>query len=122
MIVAGFGFRKSATLASLIDAMERAGGGVMPDCIASVTDKADSDLFARLAQTCGRPIARVCAADLAQQQTLTQSAASMRARQSGSVAEAAALAAGGARAKLLGARCVSQDGLATCAFAEGDGT
>jgi cobalt-precorrin 5A hydrolase len=39
----------------------------------------------------------------------------------GSVAEAAALAAAGRRARLISTRAVSQDRMATAAIAEGDG-
>jgi cobalt-precorrin 5A hydrolase len=50
--------------------------------------------------------------------TPTQSAASLAAHGTGSVAEAAALAAAGPDARLIARRIVSPDRLATCALAE----
>lgn len=113
VIVAGFGFRESATAASLADALTRAAGGRVVGVHATVADKADA-----LAAALGKPVMPVAPEMLAPQPTLTSSAASLDARGTGSVAEAAALAAAGPGARLLGPRVVSADGRATCALAE----
>lgn len=113
VIVAGFGFRASATAASLADALARAAGGRVVAVHATVADKADA-----LAAALGIPVMPVATAVLAAQPTRTHSSASLNARGTGSVAEAAALAAAGPGARLLGPRVVSADGRATCALAE----
>jgi len=116
MIVAGFGFSTSATAASLDDALSETGGA--PDRIATATDKSQTHAFRALAQAHNLPVVAVSQNDLLQTDTFTQSAASEAARQTGSVAEAAALAAAGPGARLLGPRAISQDRQATCALAE----
>lgn len=118
MIVAGFGFRTSATAESLADALGRAGGPARVRAVASAADKAASLPFRRFADALGLPVLAVSDEDLGRQATATRSAASMAARGVGSVAEAAALAGAGAGAKLIAARAISADGLAACALAE----
>ncbi|MEM9032078.1 MAG: cobalamin biosynthesis protein [Pseudomonadota bacterium] len=118
MIAAGLGFRRSATFASLFDAYEKASGLALPDCLATASDKAETSAFQALAQATSLPIAQITNASIQAQSTATQSEASSAARQTGSVAEAAALAAAGPGARLLGPRVVSDDRLATCALAE----
>jgi cobalt-precorrin 5A hydrolase len=118
VIVAGFGFRASATPDSLADALVRAGGE--PGLLATAEDKARTPAFRDFAQRLGLPVLGIDPTALAAQTTLTQSAASRAARATGSVAEAAALAAAGPGARLLGPRAVSGDGMATCALAEGN--
>ncbi len=120
VIVAGFGFRSAATQASLASALARA-GGVRPDWVATVADKAGAAVFRAFAAGLGCPAVGVDAARLAEQVTLTHSAASLAARGTGSVAEAAALSAAGQGARLIGPRVVSDDGCATCALAQGEG-
>lgn len=117
MIVAGFGFRGSATQASLADAFARAGGTA--DVFATVSDKARAEAFVALATDAGARVAAISPDILAVQPTLTQSQASQSARATGSVAEAAALVAAGPGARLLAPRAVSTDRMATCALAEG---
>ncbi|MFD1342077.1 cobalamin biosynthesis protein [Litorisediminicola beolgyonensis] len=122
MIVAGFGFRRAATVESLADALiaaERA-QGCRAERIATVADKATSDSFAGFATKTGLPVSAVSSDALVGQDTRTRSEASEAARATGSVAEAAALAAAGPGARLLGARVISPDRHATCALAEGD--
>ncbi|WP_071796620.1 cobalamin biosynthesis protein [Natronohydrobacter thiooxidans] len=119
MIVAGFGFRGSARAESLASALARCRGAV-PDMLASADDKAQSPVFRAFAARLGLPVIAVTEDALVAQSTLTQSAFSLRARGTGSVAEAAALAAAGPNARLIGPREISADGLATCALAEGD--
>lgn len=117
VIAAGFGFRASATPDSLADALARAGGA--PGLLATAEDKALTPAFRAFAQRMGLPVLGIAPATLAAQPTLTQSAASRTARSTGSVAEAAALAAAGPGARLLGPRTISGDGMATCALAQG---
>ncbi len=121
MIAAGFGFRARATAESLEDALRRAVDGARIDLIAAPAGKTSHPGLVALAQDLGMPVAAVEAADLAAQHTATRSAAALAAYSTGSVAEAAALAAAGPGAQLLGARAVSADRLATCALAEGTG-
>ncbi len=76
-------------------------------------------LVARLAVAMGVPVIAVSPSALQTPDTPTQSRASREARGTGSVAEAAALAAAGPGARLLTARHISPDRMATCAIAEG---
>ncbi|WP_294255294.1 cobalamin biosynthesis protein [uncultured Sphingomonas sp.] len=112
MIVAGFGYRSGATAASLRAALEVAQAGTPPVThVATLADKLP--LLAAL----GLPtIAVETVAGIA---TPTRSVASFAARGTGSVAEAAALAAAGPGARLLVPRQISPDRMATCAIAEG---
>ena len=117
MIVAGFGFRAAATEASLRDAYARAGGGAAR--IATAADKAETPVFAGFAAGLTLPVTTVTPQTLREQDTATRSRASQNARDTGSVAEAAALAAAGPGARLIAPRTVSSDRMATCALAEG---
>ena len=120
MIVAGFGFRASAPMESLREALELAAGDTRIDALATVTGKADSGALCQLAGSLDLQILSVTPEDLARQVTETRSEASIRAHGTGSVAEASALAGAGANARLLTPRRISADGSATCALAEGD--
>lgn len=119
MIVAGFGFRKEASVFSLVSAYQLAREGAPPVThLAAPADK--SDLLAELANLLDLPSIAVSPARLAQVSTLTDSAAAQAARSVGSVAEASALAAfGDDTATLTGPRHVSRDRMATCAIAQG---
>ncbi|MEO1193987.1 MAG: cobalamin biosynthesis protein [Pseudomonadota bacterium] len=119
MIVAGFGFRRAATVESLSDALQQTGAAGTVAALATASDKARSAAFCRFAETISLPVHAVDADSLARQETITRSQASLTARGTGSLAEAAALAAAGQGARLLGPRVVSRDGLATCALAKG---
>ena len=121
MKVAGFGFRKDVTLASLREALLAAGGPEGLTAIATVSDKADTESLLQLARESGVPIKAVPADRLAGIATPTRSDLVMDRFSTGSVAEAAALAAVGSRARLIATRVVSQDRTATAAIAEGDG-
>lgn len=112
MIVAGFGFSTRATLESLRGALAATGG--RPQALATLADKAPA--LAPLAEALDLPLIAV-AGPLSD--TKTQSATSLSARGTGSVAEATALAAAGPGAYLLAPRAVSPDRLATCALAQG---
>lgn len=115
VIVAGFGFRADARVESLASAFARAGG--QADCLATARDKAKAEVFQHFAD--GQRVISVAPKAIRSQTTLTQSLASLAARGTGSLAEAAALAAAGPGARLLGPRVISDDGCATCALAEG---
>lgn len=119
MIVAGFGFRAGATPESLADALDQAGGSAIAAALATAADKARAAPFTRFAQARGLPIHPIDPAALAGQETATHSAPSQAARGTGSLSEAAALAAAGPGARLIAPRAVSRDGMATCALAEG---
>ncbi|WP_341860837.1 cobalamin biosynthesis protein [Gymnodinialimonas sp. 57CJ19] len=115
MIVAGFGFRTSATVDSLADAYGRAGGGA--GRLATTADKARSDAMIAFSAQSGVSLVGVFPDDLTKQATITLSTTSQKQRSVGSVAEAAALAAAGPGARLLAPRVISADRLATCALA-----
>jgi cobalt-precorrin 5A hydrolase len=117
MIAAGFGFRKEATASSLEDAYGRACEAAEPEVLATVDEKAMAEAFRLFADELGLPIKAVPPDVLAQQTTTTQSDASQERFGTGSVAEAAALAAAGEGARLLTVRQISADKLATCALA-----
>lgn len=121
MIVAGFGFRKNATVSSLEQALNFASQDMQVDLLATVQDKAQSPVFRDLVRRVNRAVVPVDPVALSAQQTVTQSKASLTARQVGSVAEASALAAAGPGAYLLVTRVSSDDGRATCALAKGEG-
>jgi len=116
MIVAGIGCRAEVREESLISAFAAAGGGSV-DAVATVAVRAELEAVRAFAARLGVGLVAVAPVDLAAQATLTRSPASLRAHGTGSVAEAAALAAAGPGAQLLGARHVSADRLATCALA-----
>jgi cobalt-precorrin 5A hydrolase len=119
MIVAGFGFRGSASPDSLASALERAAGCRRVQALAAPVDKADAGCLGELAERLRLPVLGIPAGALAAATTLTVSPRVRARRGTGSVAEAAALAAAGAGARLLGPRQVSADRRATCAVAIG---
>ncbi|MBW7969759.1 cobalamin biosynthesis protein [Bradyrhizobium sp. BR 10289] len=121
MKVAGLGFKTDVTLASLREALLAAGGPEGLAAVATVSDKADAEALRQLAHECGVPIKAIPADVLSSIDTPTQSKLVMEKFATGSVAEAAALAAAGPRARLIAVRAVSQDRTATAAIAEGDG-
>jgi cobalt-precorrin 5A hydrolase len=118
MIVAGFGFRRSATVDSFTSAFIETGVNAV-DAIATAEDKSKTPAFIDFAKTIGAQIVSIDASALTQIETHTQSQASQAHRDTGSVAEAAALAALGKDAKLLAPRSISNDRMATCAIAQG---
>ncbi len=117
MIVAGFGFRTEAGLESLLDALHRTGG--RPEALATAKDKAVAPAFRDLARRLGLRIVAISPQRLEAERTASRSSISLRHRRVGSVAEAAALAAAGPGAQLVGPRAISSDRMATCALAEG---
>ncbi|MBE9638661.1 cobalamin biosynthesis protein [Salipiger mangrovisoli] len=119
MIAAGFGFRQGAAIDSLRDAYDRARAGRAARLLASAEDKVEAAVFLELAQALELPIRAVPASELAAQDTVTRSPRVRAERGTGSLAEAAALAAAGPGARLLGPRAISSDRMASCALAEG---
>lgn len=128
MMVAGFGFRRGATLASLRDALVQALDATQPatpahaiTLLAAAQDKAEAPCLRALAADLVLPLCAVALAHAANTPTLTNSAAVRALRGTGSTAEAAALAIAlmhsGPGARLLHPRSVSTDRLATCAIA-----
>jgi cobalt-precorrin 5A hydrolase len=116
MIVAGFGFRSGATLAALHEALARAGGAEGLTHLATVAAKAGG--LEQLGRALNLPVLAIAPEALGTQSTLTRSARVEALFGTGSVAEAAALAAAGSGARLRGPRAVSADGTATAAIAE----
>jgi cobalt-precorrin 5A hydrolase len=123
MRVAGFGFRAGASLTSLQDALEKAGGtaglGALasPEELVSLEEKAPA--LAAFAARLGLPVLAISRALLMEQSTITRSKRIETRFGTGSVAEAAALAGAGPGARLLTPRALSEDHMATAAIAEG---
>ncbi len=116
MIVAGFGFRSATSLAALQDALARAGGPQGVTHLATLAAKAPA--LALLGAALSLPVISLPPEALLPQPTLTRSSRVKTLYRTGSVAEAAALAAAGPGARLRGPRSVSSDGTATAAIAE----
>jgi cobalt-precorrin 5A hydrolase len=119
MIVAGFGFRSGATLAALRDALVKAGGPEGVTHLATLAARVEG--LRSLAQALDLPVVALEPDALRGIPTLTRSGRIEALFGTGSVAEAAALAAAGPGARLRGPRAVSADGTATAAVAEGSG-
>lgn len=128
MMVAGFGFRRGATLASLRNALAQAIDATQPatpahaiTLLAVAQDKAEAPCLRALAADLGLPLCAVAPAHAAATPTLTNSVAVRALRSTGSTAEATALAIAlmhsGPGARLLHPRSVSTDRQATCAIA-----
>ncbi|WP_375174957.1 cobalamin biosynthesis protein [Pseudooceanicola sp.] len=124
MIVAGFGFRDAVQVDSLRNALLATGQAGRITALATAADKAQSPAFLTFAAVQGLPVHPVTHEAMTAQKTRTDSAVVRDLRQTGSVAEAAALAAAGPGARLICARVISEDSMATCAIAcapnEGD--
>jgi cobalt-precorrin 5A hydrolase len=116
MRVAGFGFRRGASTASLCDALMRAGGAAGLTALATAADKAAG--LQALARALYLPVLAIDPGDLGGQPVLTQSLRVAARYGTGSLAEAAALAGAGPDARLLGPRALSADRTATAAIAE----
>lgn len=122
MIVAGFGFTSRASVNSLHAALAATGHLETVDVLAAPADKAVQAPLRALADALALGIHPVPQDRLAAQQTQTRSTISQTHRDTGSVAEAAALAAAGAGATLIVTRRISDDRMATCAIAKGADT
>ena len=109
--IAGFGFRREATVGSLGQALDQ-----LVEHYGAI-DK----LAAELGRLRHIEVIAVSDAELPTVTTLTHSTQSMQARGTGSVAEAVALLAAGHNAKLVGSRIISADRQATAALALAEG-
>jgi cobalt-precorrin 5A hydrolase len=116
MRVAGLGFRKAAGVSALREALALAGGNV--SALATAEAKADAAALVLLAQELGVPVIGVPLDALAAAKVNTHSRLVKALYNTGSVAEAAALAAAGPGAILTGPRVTSRNGMATAAIAE----
>jgi cobalt-precorrin 5A hydrolase len=116
-VIVGVGFRRDAPAASIAQAMNAALGPLCADGVAAAADKAVAPALAQAAA--GLPVTPVSPAALtaADAGCLTRSARVRALRGVGSLAEAAALAAAGPGARLVGPRVSSTDGTATAAVA-----
>lgn len=119
MKIAGMGFRKTAGIDSLRSALLAAGGTDGVVALATAADKAEARALIALAAELRLRICAIAPTALAAVETPTRSDRVAARFGTGSVAEAAALAAAGPGARLLGPRAVSADGMATAAIAEG---
>lgn len=117
--IAGFGFRREASLESLAQALDQLKG-----LYGAIDKLASAHSMLPLVEELGRlrciEVIAVADAELPTVTTLTHSAQSLQARGTGSVAEAVALLAAGPGATLLGPRIISADRQATAALAEGN--
>ncbi len=118
MRAAGFGFRSQANVESLLAALQQAGGADGLTHIATVEKKSCAAVTA-LSAKLALPVLLVAEMDLADADVATYSEKSAEAYGTGSVSEAVALTAAGAGAELIAMRAISEDGMATCAIAEG---
>lgn len=116
MRVAGLGFRTGTSVAALREAISAAGGGPI-DRLATAEDKVTNKPLRALARELGLPVTPVPHAALAATPTPTHSPRVAALYATGSLAEAAALAAAGPGARLTGPRAASTDGTATAAIA-----
>ena len=122
MIVAGFGFSTRANQYSLQQALLATGFGQTVTSFATVAEKACAPQIQGFAADRNVPITPVSVERLSTLHTPTTSQRSLETYGTGSVAEAAALAAAGPGARIVILRQISDDGLATCAIAEGGPT
>ena len=115
MVIAGFGCRAEATIESFRSAL--AATGMRPNALAMPADRAG--VIAPFVEAEGLAVHPIAAELLSGIDTPTRSPVSLAARGVGSVAEAAALAAAGAGARIVVPRVMSSDRMATCAIAQG---
>ncbi len=116
MIVAGLGCRSGATLGDLKDALDQMGRKV--DALVTLDKKADGPV-SDLAKSLAVPLITVTEDQISGVETATQSQRINMRFATGSVAEAAALAALGPNARLIVPRQIAKSGKATAALAEG---
>lgn len=117
MIAAGIGFRRDAPLASVLEVFLAASHRTPPvQVLASTEAKIATPQMRDLAAHLNLPLRAV---DVAGLDTPTKSARIEGLMGTGSLAEAAALAAAGPGARIIVPRMISTDGTATAAIAEG---
>tara|TARA_Y100000589_G_scaffold284084_1_gene282707 strand:+ start:113 stop:508 length:396 start_codon:yes stop_codon:yes gene_type:complete len=120
IVIAGFGFRASADLDSLTSALEKAAVGRAVTGFAAPADKINHPALTALARRCDLPLYAVDIKMMAATETATRSAIVLEKRQTGSVAEAAALGLFSGPAELICTRQISADRRAVCALAIGE--
>ncbi len=118
MTVAGLGCRRGVSVAAVLAAVEAARGGRRLDALATVQAKCGEPALAEAARRLGLPLLVGAVAD-GDPRLISRSAVSRAATGSGSASEAAALAAAGPAARLVGPRLAL--GPVTCAIAVGEG-
>ena len=122
MKVAGIGFRKSATTQSLRSALDTAGGVQGLQALATIADKANAPSIIELGLQLNLPVRAINKDEMQAQSILTISTKVDSVVGVGSVSDAAARAACGPGSRLIGARAVSSDRLATAAIAVSETT
>lgn len=125
MKVIGLGFRGAATEVSLQNAYDKAVSvhdAKGPQALVTEAAKARADVFRAFSQNVGLPGLGVDVVDLGQMITHTQSQRIVDQFGTGSLCEAAALAAAGPNAVLVVERVISDDGMATAAIADQEGS
>jgi len=115
--VAGLGCRRGVSVAAVLAAVEAARGGRRLDALATVQAKQGERALAEAARRLGLPLLVGAVAD-GDPRLISRSAASRAATGSRSASEAAALAAAGPAARLVGPRLAL--GPVTCAIAVGE--
>ena len=118
--IAGFGFRSMANIDSLVNALNKASAQHKIAGFSAPADKINHSALRELARIYGLPLFAVENELMKSIETVTKSTVVIEKRQTGSVAESAALAFFKGPAKLLEPRKISDDGLAVCAIAEGE--
>lgn len=119
-VILGLGFRQAARYDSFENALSAISPPVAFDAIAVPEDKTAHPALQQFANHHSAPIIGVSQTRLESITTPTQSDVIQKKRQTGSVAEAAALAILQSSARLLVKRCISEDRLAVCAVARGE--
>ena len=116
--IAGFGFRRGVTLASLRRLLASTDQAQDLSALATAADKALTPAFQDLARSLGVPVIAVSLADICEQEEAVAGPHVPARYGHKSLSEAAALAACGANAALILRRTASADGLATIAIAQ----
>ena len=120
MRLVGIGFRGAAELSSLQNAVQKtltkSGGKI--DAVVTESAKSREKVFRELAEVLQVPGLGIARRDLELMITPTQSQRIQDQFGTGSLAEAAALAAAGPTAQLVVERLISDDGRATAAIAQ----
>ena len=123
LIFAGFGFRKYAELGCFLEVLNLMCHKYKEDgelvAISTISEKAGYPVFQILSKKTKLKVVSIDIKDIIKQNTISFSEISMRLYQTGSLAEASALAAAGKNSKLLGCRIISMRRTTTCAFAKG---
>ena len=115
----GCGFRQNASLESFESALSKLPKTDHYSGICVPEDKIAHEAFCAFAKKLALPIYGIKKDAIASVITDTQSAKIIKARHTGSVAEAAALAIFKTPARLVAARAISNDRYAVCAIAKG---